>query len=98
MILRGVIVKLKTKYERMSKKEKKEVYKEYKKEKCEFVKKMERMFLFCRLGIIYSVLMFLYDFFFGKSSIAYWLDIIVFVFCLLALIKVNSTKKNILNN
>lgn len=98
MILRGVIMKMKSKYERMSREEKKEVYKKYKSEKLEFVKKMERMFLLCRIGIVYSVLVFLYDFFLNKNVISYSCDIIIFVFCLIVLIKINNTKKNILNN
>ena len=89
---------MKTKYERMNKKEKKELYNEYKKEKQSFAKKMENMFLLCYIGMIYAVIVFIYDFFFKKSTVGYILDIIVFVFCLLALFKIYLTKKELLNN
>lgn len=89
---------MKTFYERMSREEKKNLYKEYKKEKGSFSKKMEKMFLLCYIGVIYSVVVFVYDFFFKKSTIGYLLDIIVFIFCLLALFKLISTKKELLNN
>lgn len=88
---------MKTKYERMTKQEKKELYKEYKKEKSIFASKMEKMFILCNLGIGYGMLMFIYDFFYKKSTVSYILDIIVFIFCLLALIKVISIKKELLN-
>lgn len=89
---------MKTMYERMSCKEKKELYKEYKKDKSEFVKKMERMFLLCRVGIIYSIFMFLFDMFVNKSNVGYFIDIVIFVFCVIVLIKTYSTKKELLNN
>lgn len=89
---------MKTKYERMSKEEKKELYKEYKKEKDVFAKKMEKMFILCYVGVIYGIVMFIYDFFFKKSTIAFILDTVVVVFCLIAVLKLYSTKKELLNN
>ncbi len=89
---------MKTKYERMSRLEKKDLYKKYKKDKKEFVIKMERMFLLCYVGIGYSLIIFIYDFFFKKSKINYILDIIIFVFCLVAYLKIYNTKKELLNN
>lgn len=89
---------MKTFYERMSKNEKRELYKEYKIEKATFSKKMEKMFLLCYLGMGYALMVFIYDFFYKKSTVSYILDIIVFVFCLLALFKLISTKKDLLNN
>lgn len=88
---------MKTKYERMSKVEKKELYNEYKKKKEEVVKKMEKMFILCYLGVFYGIIMFIYDFFLKKSMVGYILDLIVFVFCLLALFKVINIKKDLLN-
>lgn len=88
---------MKTKYERMTKEEKKTLYSEYKKEKYVFAKKMEKMFILCYLGIGYGVLMFIYDFFFKKSTLGYILDIIVFMFCLIAMLKIYSIKKDLLN-
>lgn len=85
-------------YERMSKEEKRELYKEYKNEKVSFSKKMEKMFLLCYLGIGYALIVFIYDFFYKKSTIGYILDIVVFLFCLLALFKLISIKKELLNN
>lgn len=89
---------MKTFYEKMSKDQKRELYKEYKSEKISFSKKMEKMFLLCYLGIGYSLIVFIYDFFYKKSTVSYILDIIVFVFCLLALLKLISIKKELLNN
>lgn len=88
---------MKTKYERMSREEKKALYKDYKKEKEIFVKKMEKMFILCYLGIGYGILMFIYDFWFKKNTISYVLDIIVSLFCFLALLKIFNTKKQLLN-
>jgi len=89
-------MKLKTKYERMTKSEKKDVYLEYKKEKPELFKKMKRMIVLIWIGIIYSLVMFIYDLLF-KSVLAYVLDIILLLFCIFALIKMLSTKKDLLN-
>lgn len=88
---------MKNKYERMSKEEKKSLYNEYKKEKQVIVNKMEKMFVLCYLGISYGFLMFIYDFFFKKSTLGYVLDIVVFIFCVLAYLKVKSIKKDLLN-
>ena len=88
---------MKNKYERMSSVEKRELYKKYKEEKKTFVNKMEKMFILCYLGIGYGILMFIYDFFFKENIFSYVLDIIVFVFCLLALLKIISIKKDLLN-
>ena len=88
---------MKTKYERMNKEEKKKVYISYKEEKKELVNKMNKIFIICYIGIIYGFLTFFYDLFIMKSKLNYILDIIVFIFCLLALIKLNKTKKELLN-
>ena len=95
MILRGVIMK--NKYERMSKEEKKELINQYKIEKDVFYNKMKKMFILCYIGIIYGVGSFCYDFFYKNSKLAYVLDIIVLIFCLLALFKVSSIKNDLLN-
>lgn len=88
---------MKTRYERMNRVEKKELYNEYKIEKQEFTRKMEKMFILCYLGVSYGIIMFIYDFFYKKSMVGYILDLIVFVFCLLALYKVINIKKDLLN-
>jgi len=95
MILRGVIMK--TKYERMSKEEKKKLYIEYKKDNFVIVKKMQKMLILCYVGLLYGVLSFCYDFFYKNSVIGYVLDIVLFIFCLFALLKVISIKKELLN-
>ena len=56
------------------------------------------MFILCYLGIFYSVVVFIYDFFFKKSKVAFILDIVVLVFCVIAVLKIYSTKKELLNN
>lgn len=89
---------MKTKYERMNKEDKKELYKKYRLAKSEFAKKMENMFLLCGVGIGFSVLMFVYDYFFRKTEINYILDIIIFIFCLIAYFRIYCVKKELLNN
>ena len=79
---------MKSKYERMTKKEKRELYLEYKKEKNVFAKKMEKMFWLCYAGIMYGAIMFIYDFFFKKSKVAFILDIVVLVFCVISVLKI----------
>ncbi len=89
---------MKTKYERMSKEEKKELYNKYKVEKKELVKKMNNMFILVYVGIFYSLVAFIYDFFYKSSKVGYIMDIVIFVFCLLAFLKVFNIKKELLNN
>lgn len=89
---------MKTKYERLSKIEKKNLYNKYKIDKKNIVKKMNNMFVLCYFGIVYSVLMFIYDLFYKHSKFNYVLDIIVFVFCLIAIFKMYSVKRNLLND
>ena len=88
---------MKNKYERMSKEEKKQVYNKYKLNKKEFANKMEKMFILCYVGIGYAILMFIYDYFYKKSTVGYILDIVVFAFSIVALLKVVSIKKDLLN-
>ena len=89
---------MKTKYERMSREEKHNLYNRYKKDKVVLYKKLRNMFLLCYMGIGYSIVVFIYDFFFKRSKINYILDIIIFVFCLLAYLKIYSIKKDLLND
>ena len=88
---------MKTKYERMSKDEKKHVYEIYKKEKVELAKKFRTMFILCVFGLVYGFSLFFYDFFIKKSMLNYILDIIVFVFCLISFYIINKIKKDLLN-
>lgn len=89
---------MKTKYERMSREEKKELYNKYKVEKKDLAKKMNNMFIVIYVGIFYSLVAFIYDFFYKSSRINYILDIVIFIFCLLAFLKVFNIKKELLNN
>lgn len=89
---------MKSRYERMSKKEKKDLYNNYKLEKKDIAKKMNNMFFICYFGIVYSLLVFIYDFFYKHSRVNYILDILIFVFSLVALLKMYSVKKDLLNN
>ena len=43
---------MKSKYDMLSKEEKKEIYRKYKTDKSVFVKKMNGMFMLCIIGII----------------------------------------------
>ena len=89
---------MKTKYERMNKNEKRDVYNKFKVEKKDLYKKLKRMFILCSVGIGYSLLIFIYDFLFKNSKLNYILDIAIFVFCVFYLIKVINTKKELLND
>lgn len=89
---------MKTKYERMNKNEKKKVLDSFKVEKKELYKKFRNMNILCYAGIFYSFIVFFYDLFIKKSTINYILDIIIFVFSILVLLKVISIKKEVLNN
>lgn len=88
---------MKTKYERMSKKEKKHVYEIFKKEKVELVKKFKNMYIISYIGVLYSFLIFFYDFFINKSKLNYILDIVVFIFCLISIFIINKIRKDVLN-
>ena len=88
---------MKTKYERMTKEEKKRVYEIYKEEKVELAKKFRNMFLLSYVGLFYGFILFFYDLFISKSKLNYILDIIVFVFCLISLFVINKLKKDLLN-
>lgn len=88
---------MKTKYERMSKDEQKELYVKYKKEKPELARKLERMLLFSKVGIGLAIFVFIYDVLIKQGLVNYCIDIFLFVFFILTLIKLNSTKKNLLN-
>ena len=89
---------MKTKYERMNKEEKKKLIEKYKKEKSVFYKKMRNMFIICYIGIIYSIIVFIYDYYFKKPKVNYYIDIIIFVFSFIALLKIYSIRKNLLSD
>ena len=89
---------MKTKYERMSREEKKEVINSFKIEKSELYRKFRNMNILCYIGIVYSFIVFFYDLLIKKSTINYILDIIIFVFSVLVLFKVKHIKKEMLNN
>ena len=89
---------MKTKYDRLSKNERKDLFNKYKCEKKDIVNKMNKMFILCYIGIIYSVCVFIYDLFYKHGRINYILDIIIFIFCLIAVFKMYSVKKNLLND
>lgn len=88
---------MKTKYERLSKIEKKELYLKYKNEKPDIAMKMRNMFIVCCIGIIYSLAMFVYDFFYKHNKISFILDSIILLFCIIILFKTFNTKKELLN-
>ena len=88
---------MKTKYDRMSKKEKKELYKKYKKDKPLLASKMNKFNILLIIGIIYSVIAFLYDFLLKKGTVLIIIDIIIFIFCIICLIRFYYIKKSLLN-
>lgn len=89
---------MKTKYERLSKIERKELYLKYKSEKSNIALKMRNMFVLCYVGMIYSIIMFIYDFFYKHNKFSFILDIIILLFCIIILFKTFNTKKELLNN
>ena len=89
---------MKTKYERMNKIEKNTVYNNFKKNENVLYKKLKRMFILCYVGIVYSVFTFIYDFFLYRGKFSYILDIIIFIICLVALIKTKKEKIKLLND
>lgn len=87
---------MKNKYERMTKEEKKEIYKEFKDKKSELVKKMERMLLICKIGIVYIIIAIIYDFLlFNTISLIF--DGLILLLCIGMLIKTRNTKIELLN-
>lgn len=88
---------MKTKYERLSKIEKKDLYLKYKNEKSNIALKMRNMFILCYIGIFYSLIMFVYDFFYKHNKFSFILDIIILLFCIIILFKTFNTKKELLN-
>ena len=89
---------MKNKYQRLTKEERKQVYKEFKGQKKEFTKKMERMILLCKIGIAYSIIAILYDIIITKNYIMGILDGLILLFCIGMLIKTNNTKVDFLNS
>ena len=89
---------MKTKYESKNKNEKHTIYNRFKEDKKELYKKLIRMLILCYIGIGYSLIIFIYDLFFKKGEFNYILDIIIFIFCLIYLIKVINVKKDLLND
>ena len=89
---------MKTKYERLSKKEKQEVIKKFKEKKYDLYKKFRNMVILCNIGITYSLIAFFYDLLVKKIIFYYIIDIIILIFSLCVLLKVNKIKKDILND
>ena len=88
---------MKTKYDRMSKLEKKELYNKFKKDKPILVSKMNRFNIILIIGIIYSIIAFIYDFLLKKGTILIVIDIIIFIFCVICFIRFYYIKKGLLN-
>ena len=89
---------MKNKYQRMTKEEQKKLYKEYKEQKQELTKKMERLLLFCKIGIIYSIIAIIYDLVLTTNITMGITDGIILLFSIAMLIKTNNTKVELLND
>ena len=89
---------MKTKYERMNRREKRELINNYKKNNTIIYKKIRNMFILCYIGFIYSIISFLYDYIIKYSKLNYIIDIIIFIGCILVLYRTNILKKDLLNN
>ncbi len=87
---------MKIKYDNLPKKTKKKVYEEYSKKNPDLSKKLNRLMIITIIGIAYGIFMFIYDLFSKNGTFSIVLDIIVFVFCILSIIKLFSIKKNLL--
>ena len=88
---------MKSKYERLSRREKKEVIKKYRKDNYTIYKKIKNYILLCYIGIIYSIIAFIYDFYMNKIA-GYVIDIVILILSLISLLKVISIKNKILND
>lgn len=87
---------MKSKYDTLSKVEKKELYNSYKTKNRDLIKKLERLKNICIVGIIYGILMIFIDIFYNNKSFYIILDIVVALFCIFSLIKLNLIKKKLL--
>ncbi len=88
---------MKTRYQRLDKMEKKEIYNQFKIKKKNIYIKMNRMFIICIIGMIYSIIALVFDIYNSSNIFNISLDIIVFIFCLVAYLKTNKTKIDLLN-
>ena len=86
---------MKTKYERMSKEEKKEIKLKFKKEKIELYKRFRTMHLLISLGFIYSAIALIFDCFIVKKGSNAIIDIALLMFCLFAHIAFDVRLKNL---
>ena len=89
---------MKTKYDMMSKEEKKKLIEKYKKKNNSLYVKSRNMIILCYIGIVYSCGVFIYDFFIRKSIFSYTFDIVLLLFSLFCLIKVIKIRKDLLND
>ena len=89
---------MKNKYQRMNKQEQKQLYNEYKQEKGEFVKKMERVLFICKIGFIIFIIAILYDLFLTKNYNMAIVDGVILLFCVFMFIRTNNVKINCLND
>ena len=89
---------MKNKYQRMNKEQKKQLYNDFKELKPVFTKKMERMLLICKIGIIYSIVAILYDLLLTNNYVMTIIDGIILLFCIGMFIKTNNTKIDFLND
>lgn len=84
-------------YDRLSKEDKKELLNKYKVDKKEMYKKMNNMFILCYVCIIVGIVVLIYDCFFNKNITNFVIDIIITIFGIVSLLKMNSYKRELLN-
>ena len=89
---------MKTKYDMLNKEERKELVNKFKKKNYNLYIKTRNMFVLCYIGIIYSCIVFIYDYYYKKGLSNFIADATILLFCIFCLLKVNKIKKNILND
>lgn len=92
---------MKNKYERLNKIEKKDAIKNYKESSesnANIYKKFNRLRVICVIGILYSIISFVVDFYLTNNSFDFVMDGILLIFCLIIFISCNRMLGNQINN
>ena len=93
---------MKNKYERLTKEEKKQAYKDFRSENQkndDYAKTLNRMFVIGLLGFIYGIVSIICDIFLLHAAVwAYLVDAVVIIFTFYLLFQRNSIKSSVLSN
>lgn len=92
---------MKNKYERLSKSEKKDArnkYKESNEANANIYKKFNRLRVICVIGIVYSIISFVVDFYLTNNVFDFVMDGVLLIFCLIIFMSSNKMLGNQINN